>query len=328
MSTTAGGVEVPNPVVTVCGIVYNPGGTVSKGTAIQLINSYSLSQENEIQTSYSYTTITDNNGTYSSHVDVNQMYTLYMTGDSGVALKKLSNLSQYEIDSLNPKIRLSPDTLREPGSLKGILRLRDGEDPQEVLVISFEFGNNIKVDKYGFFEINDLAEGEYRFRIIPPKKYQYVDTMFFVPRGENITLEDTIILYPNKEDTNVCSGNIKYPHYGDTVQQYIEIMGDVNQVCNDFHLWLLVHEEHINGFFPQLNEFLPMNSYWTSEVKIGADNNISSGKKFTIYLCAADENANTIFQTYINRGNESNEWNAVQWPKGASLLDQIQVVRK
>ena len=90
MSTTAGGVEVPNPVVTVCGIVYNPGGTVSKGTAIQLINSYSLSQENEIQTSYTYSTITDNNGTYSSHVGVNQMYTLYMTGDSGVALKKLS----------------------------------------------------------------------------------------------------------------------------------------------------------------------------------------------------------------------------------------------
>lgn len=88
------------------------------------------------------------------------------------------------------------DTLSNPGSVLGVVKLLPEHDPREVyllLIGSERF--TVPFDSIGNFVFSNLPEGEYTIRCISSNQdYGVLDTTIEVIEGETVTLKDTLYL--------------------------------------------------------------------------------------------------------------------------------------
>lgn len=88
------------------------------------------------------------------------------------------------------------DTLKSPGSLRGVIRLQPSDDSRTVFVIAL--GTNAFTspsNAVGDFSLANMAEGTYRVRLLSTiDKYIPLDTFFSITSGTDGVLADTIYL--------------------------------------------------------------------------------------------------------------------------------------
>ena len=88
------------------------------------------------------------------------------------------------------------DVLRPPGSLAGVVRLQPGHDSRTVFLILLGTTTlALPMDSVGNFRLANLAEGEYRLRILSTlDAYKPLDTVVTIVSGVQRILRDTLRL--------------------------------------------------------------------------------------------------------------------------------------
>jgi hypothetical protein len=88
------------------------------------------------------------------------------------------------------------DSLRPPGSVSGVVRLRPGHDSRTVfLILPGTTTLAVPTDSVGNFRLANLAEGEYRLRLLSTlDAYKPLDTLITIRSGEQGSLRDTLRL--------------------------------------------------------------------------------------------------------------------------------------
>jgi hypothetical protein len=88
------------------------------------------------------------------------------------------------------------DTLKPPGAVTGVVRLRPGHDSRTVFLILMGTTTlGLPVDSIGNFRLGNLAEGSYRLRLLSTlDDYKPLDTTIAVRSGRHDTLPDTLRL--------------------------------------------------------------------------------------------------------------------------------------
>jgi hypothetical protein len=91
---------------------------------------------------------------------------------------------------------LAGDTLKPPGSVSGVVRLRPGHDSRTIFLILLGTTTlAVPKDSIGNFRLDNLAEGEYRLRLLSTlDAYKPLDTVITVRSGAQDTLPDTLRL--------------------------------------------------------------------------------------------------------------------------------------
>ncbi len=175
---SANGVPASHALVRFYPVNYNPqnGGLAKTGT-LAAVSAVPILD-----------TITDAAGRYSANLDSGS-YNLLASSDT----------TQAYHDSIIIKagdtLRLA-DTLRAPGSLQGVIRMQNGDDPRTVFIIFIGTGNvYVPQDSIGNFCIQNLAQGSYHVRFLSTlNTYNPKDTNLTVSAGKIDTLGRPIAL--------------------------------------------------------------------------------------------------------------------------------------
>lgn len=93
-----------------------------------------------------------------------------------------------------PSVQLEGDTLKTPGTVSGVVRLRPGHDSRTVFLILLGTTTFlVPKDSIGNFKLGPLAEGEYRLRLLSTlDNYRPMDTVVTVRSGLDAVLPDTL----------------------------------------------------------------------------------------------------------------------------------------
>ncbi len=96
----------------------------------------------------------------------------------------------------NSSSEIGRDTLKAPGSVAGVIRLQPGDDSRTVFLILLGTTTfAVPTDSMGNFRLDNLAEGQYRLRLLTTlDAYKPVDTLITVRSGIATTLSDTLRL--------------------------------------------------------------------------------------------------------------------------------------
>jgi hypothetical protein len=180
----AGGTEVGNPRISA--MLYNPGGSPAVHAKIRF---FPINYNPRTGGLTVDSTITDTLGNYSAKLDVGT-YNILASSDSGFAY-------QDSIKMVKDTIAYPPaDTLKAPGSIRGKIRLKPGDDARTVFIIFM--GTNIwnmAEDSIGNFTVANMAEGSYRVRILTTlDAYVPKDTVLSIIAGRIDTLPHDIVL--------------------------------------------------------------------------------------------------------------------------------------
>jgi hypothetical protein len=198
---TMAGNSSQTPNATVAGIIYEPDGkTPADNAIVQFIPSKNIPSPhlNKSQAT-TYSTTTNNAGQYFADSVPAGYYNVF--GSKG------EDLCYAESVIVNDTTPLRNDTLKAPGSLKGVIRLAPGHDSRHVLILIF--GSNSFAspsDSIGNFLLTDMAEGNYHVRLLATGggyNYLPLDTVFSIVSGENKTLSDTIFMRLDSLDAPV-----------------------------------------------------------------------------------------------------------------------------
>ena len=183
---SSGGSDHGNAIVT--GHLFNADRTPAANATVQLVR---VDHNPQAGTAVAASVTTDQNGEYGFDSLPQLTYNLFGQGNSGVCYKDSIGITK---DTL-----LSPDTLRAPGSLSGVVRLVPKNDSGQVFIILL--GTNyytMPSDTNGNFSIANMAGGKYRTIILTTLKgYVSVDTEFSIASGQNMMIRDTIELRSN-----------------------------------------------------------------------------------------------------------------------------------
>jgi hypothetical protein len=183
--------KVTNPAsqANVHGILLTSSGAPAKGAVVRFVKSGSdprtgLSKRMAAIDS----TVTGNNGSYSAQVDTGT-YNVLSSGDSGLSY-------QDSVLVGNGSTTVPQDTLKAPGSIRGVVRLQPGDDARTVFLL-FLGTNTLGTpnDAIGNFSIANMADGSYRVRILTTLDlYVPKDTVLSVTAGKADTLPHDIVL--------------------------------------------------------------------------------------------------------------------------------------
>ncbi len=132
-----------------------------------------------------------------THTDGKGFYTLdsLERGEYNI-LSALNGQVAYR-DSIffTPMLRLPKDTLRNPGSLAGVVELQPDRDTRSVTVQVLGTDVFVNVDSLGQFRLSGLAEGQYLGRAITTfPEYAPLAFPIRIHRGKTDTLKDTLRL--------------------------------------------------------------------------------------------------------------------------------------
>jgi hypothetical protein len=177
----------------VSGHLYNANGTPARNALVRLYrvdynpSPVPLSKSNAAVYAYA---ITDTAGKYS-------LDTL-ASGDYNILGMKDDNLSFRDSVPVRQdyKMTVPSDTLKQPGSLRGIVRLLFEHDSKNIfiLVMGTQYFT-APADTSGRFRLDSLPEGSYNVRFMPTKPdYDVFDTILKITAGITDTLKDTIRL--------------------------------------------------------------------------------------------------------------------------------------
>lgn len=164
------------------GYLFNQDGSPAKDARVTIVPAdfvpgKSLAKNN----AKAATRITDQNGRFVITNLSTGTYNIFGQGN-GVASFAPSVLVDTAADSEN----LFKDTLKQTGSIKGVIRLSPQADSRIVLILVI--GSNIvgwPDDSTGNFSINQLAPGSYKIRFLAMgSNYPILDTNFLVTGGK------------------------------------------------------------------------------------------------------------------------------------------------
>lgn len=107
------------------------------------------------------------------------------------------------------------DVLKSAGSVTGVVRLRPGHDSRTVFIILLGTTTfSIPTDSIGNFTLENLAEGEYRLRVLSTlDTYKPLDTVLSIQSGVQSRLRDTLrLIYkaPAGELPEIDEVNLEY----------------------------------------------------------------------------------------------------------------------
>lgn len=184
----AGGTDTGN--AKVIGKLRNPDGSPASSAIVRFVKSDEIPSY-KIQakkTAIGYSAITDENGEYGLDSLPQGYYSVL--GEKGTLLSYMDS-AYVPADS---HIVVPDDTLKEPGSLSGVIHLENNDDARKVIILIL--GTNTFTapkDSIGNFTLANMAEGKYHVRILPTlDNYLQKDTLFTIQAGESDTLTDTI----------------------------------------------------------------------------------------------------------------------------------------
>ena len=183
----AGGTETGDAV----GILYNPNGSRAanaKVRAIPVDHNPITKLQNRITAIDS--TFTNDSGEYSFDSLPEGYYNIFGDGASGLSY----NDSFFVFD--DTANAFPDDTLGNPGTLRGVVRLQPGDDSRTVIILVF--GTKIweaPTDSIGNFALVNMPEGSYHVRFLTTlDDYDPLDTNLMIRSGMDDTLSDTLHL--------------------------------------------------------------------------------------------------------------------------------------
>jgi hypothetical protein len=174
----------------ITGKIYNDDGTPAKNATVSIIASGYIPSISGIGKSAPVDSIiTDENGTYVIRWLAPGTYNVF-----GKKADRFCYQDSVLIDSTTSTIE--NDTLREAGSLSGIVRLQPNDDSRTVLILIYGCNTfTYPEDFTGNFSITNLAQGSYRIKVLTTiQGYAPKDTVITIVSGRNDTLSDTMRL--------------------------------------------------------------------------------------------------------------------------------------
>jgi hypothetical protein len=174
----------------ITGKIYNDDGTPAKNVIVSIIASGYIPSISGVGKSAPVDSIvTDESGSYVTRWLAPGTYNVF-----GKKADRFWYQDSVLIDSTTTTIE--NDTLREAGSMSGIVRLQPKDDSRTVLILIY--GSNMFTypeDFTGHFSITNLAEGTYHIKVLTTiLGYASKDTMITIVPGKNDTLSDTMRL--------------------------------------------------------------------------------------------------------------------------------------
>ena len=183
----------PNRECALVGTLYGPDGkTPAKGAKVYFIPVDHNPRQGlpKALVAVPESTTTNESGIYTVDSLPAGTYNLLASGNGDLAYQDSVTVLA------DTQTQVSPDTLKTPGSLRGVVRLQPGHDARKVFLIAL--GTNTFVspgDSIGNFALPNMAEGQYSIRILSVlDDYGVLDTSLAVRAGLADTLADTIVL--------------------------------------------------------------------------------------------------------------------------------------
>jgi len=171
----------------VVGTLFNPDGSPAVNTKVVCISSdYDPRDDSGLGID---STTSDANGRYSINLS-SGMYNMFASGSGNLVYQ----------DSImvitGSTVNLPADTLKVPGSIRGVVQLELGDDPRTVFILFLGTRTfTTPDDTAGNFTISNLAEGKYRVRILTTTpNYAAMDTSLIVIAGTQNVLSQPIVL--------------------------------------------------------------------------------------------------------------------------------------
>ncbi len=184
-----GSTETTNSKVS--GFLYNPHGSPAVNASIKIVSvDYNPKPDGKRDSLQIDSTLTDENGRFLFASLSSGYFNILGEGDSGYAYQ----------DSLyippDDNFQAPPDTLKAPGSIRGIVRLQPEDNPELVFIVVL--GTPVWTmpdDPLGNFILLNMAEGAYRVRFLTTlDDYNPLDTVLTITTGVNAVLPDTLFL--------------------------------------------------------------------------------------------------------------------------------------
>ena len=173
----------------IVGILCNTDGTRAKHATVKFVPS-AYNPKTASKTIDS--TRTDDTGGYQFESLPPDTYNVLGNSATGSALSYRDSVVVHT----DIPMAVPADTLKAPGSLRGVIRLDPGDDSRTVLILVMGTGVwTMPQDSIGNFSLAAMAAGHYRVRLLSTlDKYQPLDTTLSIASGATLTLPDTLRL--------------------------------------------------------------------------------------------------------------------------------------
>jgi hypothetical protein len=174
--------QTGNP--TVSAMLYNPGGSPAVNASVHFYKS-----SDDPRNDKGDSTETDSHGNYVIHLDTG-IYNIIAHGDSGLAFQ--DSIKVIKGDTIRPH----RDTLKAPGTIKGIVQLQPGDDARTVFILFMGTHTfTLPSDDTGHFTTDNMAAGKYSVRILTTTpNYKVLDTTLSVIAGIQNLLPNPLVM--------------------------------------------------------------------------------------------------------------------------------------
>jgi hypothetical protein len=181
-----GGTDTGNPRVS--GVLYNKDGSRARNALVRLVPA-DYNPRSGMPAPVD-SAITNDTGRYSFDSLPTNFYNVLGSSSGAVSFQ------DSVVIVASTRTAVPPDTLKDPGTLRGVVRLQPGDDCRTIFLIVM--GTTVwpvQPDSLGNFLLSNMAEGEYRLRVISTlDQYQPLDMVFTIQAGKTTAQPDTVRL--------------------------------------------------------------------------------------------------------------------------------------
>ena len=173
------------------GYIYNQNGSAAKGAQVSIVPAdYVPSQGLEKRGAIDAAIVTDQNGRFTIDTISAGTYNLFGEGN-GVA----SYAASVTINEAAKESLIAVDTLKTPGSIKGVIQLAPQGDSRRVFIMVIgSYLSTTPIDSDGNFTVKNLAPGKYRFRFLAmDPQFTVLDTVFTVVSGKTTDVGNIVL---------------------------------------------------------------------------------------------------------------------------------------
>lgn len=291
LEVAGGSTETTN--TKIAGMLYNPKGSPAANAKVLIVTVDHIPiSEYRKSPAIVDTALTDSSGNYSFDSLPGGYYNIFGEGDSGISY---ADSIYIKNDTGN---NLPPDTLKEPGSLTGIIRLQPEHTSRTVLILVFgSLTWAMPIDSIGNFTLAYMAEGTYTVRFLTTlDDYLPLDINLAIRAGINATLSDTLYMPFTGIPT---PAGIK--HQYDTTNQIVALSW--NAVDTSLIKGYYVYRKHTDSSDVRLNNTPIPDTFFIDSLNGGPP---YDGMYF-YYVTALDKNENeglkSVIDSVLIKGN-------------------------